>query len=166
VANAIARETGFSVLASDRVRKELAGISPDERRRERFAEGIYSVEFTEKTYSELMKRASALLSEGRPVILDATFSKARLIESAWLAAVSNGADFHVIECAAPDAAVRERMKKRHAGEAQGAVVSDADWEIYLRQKGVYEKWEKGAIEIDTTAPLNGLVSTVAAQIFG
>lgn len=164
VAGAVSRETGFPVLASDRVRKELAGIPPGERRPERFAEGIYSTEFTEKTYAELMKRASTLLAEGSPVILDATFPKARLIEAAQLVAIENGADFHVLECAAPDGAVKERMEKRHAGETQGAIVSDADWEIFLRQKEVYERWA-GAVELDTTSPPDCLVSTAAAQIF-
>ncbi|WKZ32906.1 MAG: AAA family ATPase [Thermodesulfobacteriota bacterium] len=42
----IAGHTGFVHLSSDAVRKELAGLSPGERRKEPFGEGIYSDDFT------------------------------------------------------------------------------------------------------------------------
>ncbi|MDP2689590.1 MAG: AAA family ATPase, partial [Deltaproteobacteria bacterium] len=165
IAGELSKEAGFVHFSTDRIRKELAGIPPDERRPERFGEGIYSREFTDKTYRELLKRASALLAEGRSVILDATFSKTRFLEAASEAAREHNASFHVIECEAGDDAVRERMLKRSAQGAKAPTVSDADWEIYLRQKEEYERWDGPAVALDTTLPPALLLSIVSTEIF-
>ncbi|MFQ5736360.1 MAG: AAA family ATPase [Thermodesulfobacteriota bacterium] len=162
VARALADRTGLVHLSTDRIRKELAGIPPEEHRQERFGEGIYSAGFTEKVYRELLDRAEALMREGRSVILDATFSKARFIEAALVSARNSGAAFHVIECEAGDEVVRERLVKRRAE----VTVSDAGVEVYRRQKEGYERWEGPSLRLTTTAPAEELVSRVSREVFG
>jgi len=162
VAGALSKRTGyFTLLSSDRIRKELAGLSPEERAAAPFEEGIYSPSFTERTYSELINRASALLSGGRPVILDATFSKAAQIKKALEAAVGAGAFFHLVECACAEEVALERIEKREAARA----VSDADREIYLKQKRSFEAWDGPTLRLDTDRPLAELISSVAGKIF-
>lgn len=139
VAMALADALGMVVISSDAVRKGLAGFLPHERRRAPFGEGIYTGEFTAKTYRTLIENGAAFLKSGRSVVLDATFSKAGYLYEARQAASALGAGFHVIECVAGDGIVRRRLLKRASQErVKGGAASDADWEIYLRQKGAFE----------------------------
>ena len=139
MASLIAGKTGFARLSSDALRKKLAGVKPSAHRFEDYGKGIYSDEFTDKTYGELVKRASSHLQEGRSVVLDATFSRRRFIEAAKEASARWGAHFNIIECVADDETVKRHLLKRKAGEEKGAVaVSDAVWGVYLRQKAAFE----------------------------
>lgn len=162
IASALADRTGyFTLLSSDRIRKELAGLSTESRSPAPFEEGIYAPSFTEKTYAGLIERGKSLLGSGRPVILDATFSKTSFIERARLAALASGASFHVAECAAPDGEIRERLKKRQKGQS----ASDADWGVYMKQKQGFEEWDGPVIELSTTSPVPGLISGLVRKIF-
>ena len=62
IAGALAGRLGCSVLNSDRIRKELAGVSPGERSAAGYGSGIYAPEWTERTYGELLSRAARLRS--------------------------------------------------------------------------------------------------------
>ncbi|HET9103695.1 MAG TPA: AAA family ATPase [Solirubrobacteraceae bacterium] len=68
LAQAVAERFGVTVLDSDVVRKELAGLSPTERG----ADALYGAAMTERTYARLAERAEAELSAGRSVIVAAT----------------------------------------------------------------------------------------------
>jgi aminoglycoside phosphotransferase family enzyme len=73
IADALGREMPAPVVDADRTRKHLAGVAPEHPLPEGPWAGFYSPEFTRKVYSELCRRASAVLASGRPVILDASF---------------------------------------------------------------------------------------------
>lgn len=136
LAGAIAGRTGFVHLLSDALRKELAGLKPDEARPESYGEGIYSEHFTERTYAELAKRAEELLRKGRSVIADATFSKRRHIKKVMDAADRAGAMVKIVECSASNSTVRARLEERRWAPGN---VSDADWRIYLGKKASFEE---------------------------
>ncbi|MBI5643690.1 MAG: AAA family ATPase [Deltaproteobacteria bacterium] len=154
-------------LSTDIIRKELAGISPFERRRAPFGEDIYREEFTERTYKELLKRGSALLQSGRSVVLDATFSKERYIKEAKAEAKRVGADFKIIECIADDGAVRRRFleREKECGK-EGFPLSDAGWEIYLRQKETFERTGEPRVIIDSGKSLEENIAILFWKIFG
>lgn len=138
----LAKAINAPVISSDTVRKELAGVSPHERLFAGFQEGIYSGEFTEKTYNELILRGADLLKQGRTCILDATFSKNSFIEKARAAALSAKGAFKIIECRAGDETVKKRIEKRLAmPPAPGEPVSDITWEVYQEQKRSFEAAE-------------------------
>ena len=136
LARGVAERTGFVHLASDVVRKELAGLKPTEARPESYGEGIYSEHFTERTYAELARRAEGLLKRARSVITDATFSKRRYLKKVMDAADRAGAKVEIIECSALNETVRARLEERRW--AVGSV-SDADWRIYLGKKAAFEE---------------------------
>ena len=75
VAKEIGKKKNITILTSDVIRKEIAGISSSEHRYEDFDQGIYSKEFSTKTYLELNVRAKKILLEGKSVILDACYGK-------------------------------------------------------------------------------------------
>jgi aminoglycoside phosphotransferase family enzyme/predicted kinase len=131
LARSVAERTGFTVISSDMVRKEMAGLAKGEHRYEAFAKGIYALEFTERTYAELLTRARPLLREGRSVILDASFIRRSHRRAAARLAKETGAQFACILLEVPPQTVRSRLARR---PAYGAGPSDARWEIYVAQK--------------------------------
>jgi aminoglycoside phosphotransferase family enzyme/predicted kinase len=133
LARALAAHAGFDAIRSDVVRKGLAGLGQGDAATAAFGEGIYSREWTERTYAECARRAEELLFEGRRVLVDASFrsasSRRRLLElgGRW------GVPALFLHCEADPATVRGRLDRR-SGDA-----SDADWSIYLRAA---ERWEE------------------------
>jgi hypothetical protein len=137
LAGAVAAETGMAVLASDAIRKELAyGKSgPARRDASSFGAGIYSAQWTERTYGEMFARAEVLLREGRSVILDATFSKQRHRKQAFALAKRRGAEAWFAECRVPDEVALARLRKREQG---GASISDGRAELFPSQKAAFD----------------------------
>lgn len=62
LATGIAERTGWAVLRSDEVRKDLAGVGHTDRMASAPGTGIYTREATDATYSELLARARLLLA--------------------------------------------------------------------------------------------------------
>ena len=120
LAGALADRLGWTVLSSDRVRKELAGLAPQTSARARYGTGIYTPEWTERTYAELRARAARLLSMGESVILDATWSAEPQRTAAAALADQASADVIALRCAAPQTVAADRIRARSGG------TSDAD----------------------------------------
>ncbi|MCS7163664.1 MAG: AAA family ATPase [Thermodesulfovibrio sp.] len=162
LARALSKETLAEWIPSDMVRKSLVGLAPTEHHYEPFEKGIYSKEFTHKTYMKMIELARESLLKGRDVILDATFR-----EKVYREAVQrelNFADTYWIWCFADDSVVKERFMKRKESED----ISDARWEIYLAQK---EKFElpneiqpQRLIKLDTSSNMN-LINDVILKLY-
>ena len=121
---------GYEWIRSDVIRKELAGIKPQESAKAEFGKGIYTEEMTKKVYEEMIRRAKELVEKGKKVVLDATFLKRWQRELV----VQNFDDPLFILAYAPEEVIRERLLRRRD-------VSDADFTIYLKQKDIFEKPE-------------------------
>jgi uncharacterized protein len=128
----LAREAGFSVIRSDVVRKELAGVDVNAASATGFEQGIYSTSWTEGTYAECLDRAQGLLLAGERVIVDASFGDDRRRQTFLEAANRLGVPGMFLLCKAPGDTIRERLAARR-GDA-----SDADWAIHLRAA---ESWQ-------------------------
>jgi aminoglycoside phosphotransferase family enzyme/predicted kinase len=131
LARLLAERRGFQVIRSDVVRKELAGIRRHESSSE-FGTGIYTADWTERTYAELLRRAEELLFEGRRVLVDANFREEIQRQSFLDAAKSWGVQGVFLCCQAAPEVVRDRLASRR-GDA-----SDANWSVY---KKAIETWE-------------------------
>jgi uncharacterized protein len=134
LAQTISKRLGLSVLSSDIIRKQLAGIAPTEHRFEEIDSGIYSAEFSQKTYRKMFAEAEVILKDGDSVIMDATFLKAEERRKAAALAQATGADFFVIECRLDEAKTRQRLTQR----LKNTAISDGRWEIYEPQKRKFE----------------------------
>ncbi|NUW39472.1 bifunctional aminoglycoside phosphotransferase/ATP-binding protein [Nonomuraea rhodomycinica] len=144
LAAAVADRSGFTVLNSDRVRKELAGIAPEQPAPAPFGEGIYGEDWTERTYRELLARAEALLRHGESVVLDASWTGAAHRTAAADVARRAFADVVELRCTALPQVGTERLARRERG------VSDADQAIAAAMAARTAPWP-GAVEIDTSA---------------
>ncbi len=97
--------------------------------------GIYSEEFTQKTYEMLLVKASDFLNRGQSVILDASFAKRKYREKAYSLAEKLNSEILLIECTAPDYEIQQRLEKRQSEIS----VSDGRWEIYELQKRYFDE---------------------------
>jgi uncharacterized protein len=159
LAAAWASRHGCAYYNSDRVRKELAGIIPESRQTAAVDQGIYSQEFSRRTYDQLLILAKQDL-EANPracVVLDGSYQvrgeRQRVRES-----LAGKARVFFVHCICPEDVMRERMEQRqHDPQA----VSDGRWEVYLQQKARFEmpselKTEQ-LLTIDTNQTLDTLL---------
>lgn len=129
LARGIAAQTGFLHLASDVIRKELYGLSPEAPGTA--LPGFYSPAASARTYAALLVRAGDALRAGRSVILDATFLRAGYRAEALRVADAAGAAALVLECQAEPAVIEARLLGRTLAGAHG---SDADLAVYRSQR--------------------------------
>ncbi len=134
LAGAVADRLGFTVLSSDRLRKELAGIEPHQHVPADYGTGIYTRSCTERTYAELVSRAVGLLGLGESVVLDATWTSAQHRQAAAAAADRAAADLVQLCCSAPLQVIASRLASRAGG------VSDATPAIAAQLAAEQEPW--------------------------
>ena len=120
------------VLSSDVVRKELANLDPEERQEVPFRSGIYSAEWTERTYGALLEEARGKLARGNSAILDASWSKAQQRAAAREVAREREALFFIVECTAPDEILNLRLSSRRRRITDGRI------ELLDDQRAAYE----------------------------
>jgi aminoglycoside phosphotransferase family enzyme/predicted kinase len=145
-AHGLAERAGFCVVSSDVVRKQLAGV-PQMNSAVPFETGIYTPEWTERTYAECLRRAEALLFEGKRVVMDATFREEKNRRTFLEAARQWGVPGIFLVCRADTGEVNRRLESRRGGP------SDANRAIHQE---LAQRWQTpggyvGAIvrEIDT-----------------
>ena len=140
MAQELAGRLGAIYLSSDITRKRLAGIPLTEHRYCEPEGGIYSAEFTRRTYDTLYREAEEALSAGYPVVLDGAFLRAQERASARHVAECAGADFFLLECQTDVETVRTRLEARLG---QASTPSDGCWEVYVKQQEWREPPDKG-----------------------
>jgi aminoglycoside phosphotransferase family enzyme/predicted kinase len=150
----LAAVAGFDVVRSDVVRKELAGVSSQTP----MGGAIYTPEWNDRTYAECLRRADALLFEGRRVIVDATFRQDSRRRAFVDLARRRCVPAALFVCEASPEVVRDRLAAR-TGDA-----SDAGWEVYRAAAGAWEPASFGVspvlISVQTDPGLNPTESAV------
>lgn len=121
----------WPVISSDAVRKEIAGVPPQAT----LPESCYTPDFSRRTYDELYRRAESVSRTNPVVLLDANFRTRDERSIARQSAGRCGARLVVVETAAAETVIRERLKKR---AAKSDVTSDADLAVYRKLKDEFE----------------------------
>ncbi len=159
VAAALHERLGFAHFNSDVVRKEIAGLATGVPAAERDKQWLYSSELNRRTYERLRELARAELEAGRGVIVDATFQRAA--HRAVFAELARELALPVlfVECVCDEAEVRRRLVARSRSRT-GA--SDADWEVYVRQRQNYEPFTAAEPHhrVDTLRPAPEIAARV------
>ncbi|GAA3766397.1 bifunctional aminoglycoside phosphotransferase/ATP-binding protein [Salinactinospora qingdaonensis] len=157
VAEALADRLGMTLLSSDRVRKERAGLGHWQSAAAGYKEGIYTEEASRAVYGELLRRAQELLSRGESVIVDASWSDALFRSHAEGLAATTLADFVELRCTAPEEVVAQRLAHR----ATAGSVSDADATIARSMAAAFHPWPK-ATPLDTSRPMRDVLTDALA----
>jgi aminoglycoside phosphotransferase family enzyme/predicted kinase len=141
LAAGLADDLGYTVLSTDRVRKELAGVGENTSMSAAYGEGHYTPEWTERTYADLLSRAELLLAMGESVVLDATWSEPRWRQQARDLAHRTSSDIHELRCELAAALAIERIEARTG-------VSDANADIAVAVDSRFAAWPE-AQSVDT-----------------
>jgi len=157
LSGALADRMGVTLLSSDRLRKELAGIPAEQSAAAAYGEGLYSPEWTNKTYAALLDRASTLLSRGESVVLDASWSDAGQREAALAMAERTHADLVALHCQVPDGTTAARLATRAPG------TSDADLDVATAMAATEPPWPE-AVRVDTSDSVEAAVVQALAAI--
>ena len=157
LAGAVADRLGLTVLSSDRIRKELAGWPAEASAPAPYGSGIYSAEWTESVYAELLHRATVLLAHGESVVADASFISARHRVAAAAAAAGVSADLVPLRCVASPELAARRISTRTGG------VSDADQAIAGQMAALADPWPDATVIDTEPAGTTGLPGAAAEQ---
>jgi len=117
-----ASESGWALLSSDRIRKQLAGVDINYRGTAAERAVMYSSESTQRVYAKLSEGVLEQVRAGASVIVDATFS--RRSDRAALAELATAAGAELIWTFA-DADPEVRLQRLRDREYRSDVISDA-----------------------------------------
>ena len=132
LAAALARRAGFTVIRSDLVRKELAGLRCYKPTPSDLGTGLYSPGWTGRTYAECLRRAEAIVLDGGRALVDATFRQERHRRDFLDAGAGWGVPAALLLCEVGTETARARLESR-TGDA-----SDADWVVYQHAAATWE----------------------------
>lgn len=160
LAGGLADRLGWTVLRSDELRKDLAGLGHATRAAEEYGEGLYDERMTAMTYRALLDRARVLLELGEPVILDASWSASARREQAAALARETSSDLIELRCDAPIEVAKHRLAARARARTDA---SDATGAIAARMAETTEAWPT-AVTIDTSGGREDAVTAALAAV--
>ena len=138
LARGLAERAGFRVIASDRVRKTLAGLPVDADASAPFGEGLYDQSWHDRTYRACLEEADRALLRGERVLVDASFREDRRRRAFLRLARRRGVPVLWLLCRADPAEARRRLEERR-GDA-----SDAGPSIY---REAARRWEEPGADV-------------------
>jgi len=157
VAKALGAELGWHVVRSDEVRKELAGVRTGESASADFGQGIYTEDWSRRTYDELIRRAEGRLALGESVIVDATWSGAEERVAAMSLASATSSELIEVCCDVPPGVAADRIAARRND------ASDADAAVAVAMRADFDDWPSATI-IDTRQPLAELTAALVRRV--
>ena len=155
LSQALLETLGAVRIRSDVERKRLHGLDARERNRRGIDRGLYRATATDATYQRLAKLTREIVAAGFVAIVDAAFLKRAQRELFRDLAGELRVAFVIVDFAASEATLRERVARRTAA---GADASDADLAILGYQLHTQEplapEEESSVVRYDAEAPLD------------
>jgi aminoglycoside phosphotransferase family enzyme/predicted kinase len=148
LAEALVADRDWTLLRSDVIRKELAGLRPGQSAAAPVNAGLYETATRERTYAELLRRARSALERGITVVLDASWTSRPHRTAAANLARDTAAELVELRCTAPRDIALERTARR---ARNGGNASDAGPEVYHHMAATADPWPT-ANDIPTDGP--------------
>ena len=165
VAQRLSEQTGFVLFNSDVIRKRLAGILPTARVEAAYGSGLYSQEFSQRTYATLFAQTEEELRTGRGVIVDATCKRQEDRHAFLALGQRQQVPVLFLECRTSLAEVERRLRER---ERRGDSVSDATWELAWRERETLPPFDdipaQCHIIVDTEQDVDGVLEAIEERI--
>jgi predicted kinase len=144
----LAEKLPVVLLESDAIRKTL------------FASPVYSSEESNHLFRDIHLLVEKLLSQGIPVILDATNLSEKNREYLYSIASRLKVKLILVRVSAPPELVRQRLQSRQADPTNK---SDADWEIYRKMQPAEEKIHRKHYTIDTSQDISSTIDKIVRE---
>ncbi len=145
IATRLADEMSWTVLRSDELRKDRAGIGHGQHAEHPYGKDLYDAASTAGVYQELLDRARLLLGMGESVVLDASWGDARWRDAAREVAGATHSSLVEFRCDTPIDIAHERIAARLA---LGNDPSDATAAIATAMSERFDPWPT-AVPINT-----------------
>jgi len=165
VARIVGELTGFAIVQSDVLRKDLAGVP-------RFAHptgageaSLYGVESTRRTHEALLRNARETLAGGRGVVLDATFRDPDLRRRVVGLAAEAGVPIVFLECRAPQDEVLRRLRDRAARNEEASDATEDVYRSQIREGASYDDVPPGAHRVIDTGQPSAAVARALEEIY-
>jgi aminoglycoside phosphotransferase family enzyme/predicted kinase len=155
IGGALADRFGAVLLSSDRVRKELAGLSPSDDATTAYGEGLYTAAHTDEVYAQLLHRAHELLTRGESVVLDASWTRARHRQAAEELARRSFSDLVSLQCRTTAEIAAQRIAHR------APTASDATAPLARAMSADADPWPQ-AVTVSTSASVSESLDQVAS----
>lgn len=139
----LSANTSADILKTDKIRREL------------FPHSQNTAKERQAVYEEMFIRAKQQISQGRPIILDATFLSEAKRAQAIAIAQEAGIKFTIIKAEAGEETTRKRLDARKGDD------STADYAIYLRNKDNFEQIAEEHLVINNSGSLEELEEIIA-----
>ncbi len=143
VAGALAERLGAVPLCSDRLRKELAGLDPQQPAPADYKQDIYG---DAHTAAALADRAEDLLAHGESVVLDASWTRDAHRETAVRVAECTSSELVALWCTGPREVAAQRMRDRTPG------ASDTDEDVAAAMAAEADPWPQAHTLFTAGAP--------------
>lgn len=147
IANELAKEIDAVVFSTDKIRKKI------------FKNPVYNEEDKRIVYNELFSQAEKYAKMGRNVILDGTFYTKALRNRAKEVGTLLSQKVYFVYCKTPEDILKKRIDNRKDK------FSDADYNVYLEMKKIFEGFEEDIIEIDTSNTVKTNIDTIKLKIY-
>lgn len=161
IARALAQARDWPIIHSDTVRKCMAGLGPTTPARFEFGQGIYSEDFSRRTYEEIRRRTGELLDQGAEgVVLDASYKSAAERARVRDLAGEKGARALFVYCYCPQEVVQERLQQR---ADQTGAISNGRPELLELQKQDFDpltEADQPRLEVDTGRGLAEVIQEI------
>ncbi len=119
LAFALQKALGWAYFSSDLVRKRLTHVDPMLPNTDAYGQGMYDPHKTACTYETLLFEAENVLSQGRSVLLDASFLRRDYRQKAARLAIAQGATCLFVECTCPREVALARLSGRWQTRTEG-----------------------------------------------
>jgi uncharacterized protein len=157
LATALAERAGLTLIRSDVVRKELAGLEAGDRAGADWGEGIYTEEWSRRTYDACLSRAEEALFRGGRVVVDASFHGDERRRAFLEVGARLGTRVAFLVCEAPDEVAESRLDRRRAD------ASDADRRTHAEMA---RRWEPAGTAVKRAMTAVATASSPAATLEG
>ncbi|BBM85729.1 AAA family ATPase [Candidatus Uabimicrobium amorphum] len=128
-------EHNFTHISSDKVRKGMARDQNAESGGNGFMQGIYTPQWTEKTYSKCFELAEESILKGQRVVIDANFKLQKQRKLFYDLAEKWHIPLVICHCTSEEENIRKRLEERRD-------ISDADWEVYQKAKKQWQNFSE------------------------
>ena len=147
--------SGAIRLRSDVERKRLAGLDPLARSDSLPGAGIYTAEFTRRTFERLAELAQQLLAAGFGVIVDATFIRHAERDRFRRLARSLDVPFRILHCEADTDTLRRRISARQGQGRDASEAGLAVLEMQLENQEPLDDEERAlTVSVDTSGEID------------
>ncbi|MDP3702108.1 MAG: AAA family ATPase [Hylemonella sp.] len=152
---ALIERLGIVRIKADVERKRLHGLPMLARSAEQIPQGIYTAEATRRTYERLAELARDVLSDGLPVLVDATCLKVAQRGALMAVAQALGLPCRILALDAPVEVLRQRVLQRVQAGGDPSEADLAVLERQLQQREPLQGEELAyAIQVDTSRPVD------------